>query len=445
MKTLSRHRGWLIAITVLAVGAVLMITVPDHADAGDQDQAVTSWVQRHSTPLTTVDADASLQDLAPLRRSIGDATVVGLGESVHGAAEVETMKHRVLRVLVERMGFRSVAWEEDWTIGVQIDRYIRTGAGDLDEIMGQMSGQWQSRETMDVLRWLRDYNRGRSDKVRFFGVEYIFTRSLAYDRVDDYVAEVAPQQLARLRRDLDAIRPTKPNIFEHIEWFASVDDKDSFVDRARRVRGLVEGISHRQGDRQHAAVLHAARQIESFYEHFSMPESKAHTYRDAHAAQNLRWWQRLTDDKVAYWAASPHTANAPRLRIATPPQEDLRFASVGSYLRRWIGRRYLSIGFTFDHGNVNVGPDATKAMPPPTAGWFERPFGAVPVEQFALDLRTSAPDAVHQWLHADIVTRGLPDGVPTSYMDGGTLAEWFDVSVHRQVVTPTTSYPVQTQ
>ena len=169
-----------------------MITVPDHADADDQDQAVTSWVQRHATPLTTVDPDASLQDLAPLRRSIGDATVIGLGESVHGAAEEETMKHRVLRVLVEQMGVRSVAWEEDWTVGVQVDRYIRTGAGDLDELMSQMSGQWQSRETADVLRWLRDYNRGRSDKVRFFGVEYIFTRPLAYDVVDDYVAKVAP-------------------------------------------------------------------------------------------------------------------------------------------------------------------------------------------------------------------------------------------------------------
>ena len=132
---------------------------------------------------------------------------------------------------------------------------------------------------------------------------------------------------------------------------------------------------------------------------------------------------------------------ASRLRRRTTS----RFASVGSYLRRWIGRRYLSIGFTFDHGDVNVGPDATEAMPPPTAGWFERPLGAVPFEQFALDLRAGAPDAVQQWLRADIVTRGLPDHVPTSYMDGGTLAQWFDVIVHRQVVTPTTSYPTPTK
>jgi hypothetical protein len=40
-----------------------------------------------------------------------------------------------MRLLVERMGFRSVAWEEDWTTGLQIDQYIRTGKGDLDALV----------------------------------------------------------------------------------------------------------------------------------------------------------------------------------------------------------------------------------------------------------------------------------------------------------------------
>ena len=38
-----------------------------------------------------------------------------------------------------------------------------------------MSPQWQTREVADVLRWLREFNAGRADKVRFFGVEYYLT------------------------------------------------------------------------------------------------------------------------------------------------------------------------------------------------------------------------------------------------------------------------------
>jgi erythromycin esterase-like protein len=99
------------------------------------------------------------------RRSIGDAEIVGLGQSTHGAAEELTLKHRALRLLVERLGFRSVAWEEDWTTGLRINEYIQTGKGDLDTLMGQMSPQWQSRQVADVLAWLRDYNADHADKT----------------------------------------------------------------------------------------------------------------------------------------------------------------------------------------------------------------------------------------------------------------------------------------
>lgn len=103
------------------------------------------------------------------------------------------MKHRVLRFLVEDRGLRSVAWEEDWTTGVEIDSYIRTGVGDVDAIVREMSPQWQWREVAEVLRWMRDFNARRADKVRFVGVEhYYFTRRPAYDAVTAYVARVAP-------------------------------------------------------------------------------------------------------------------------------------------------------------------------------------------------------------------------------------------------------------
>jgi len=35
-----------------------------------------------------------------------------------------------------------------------------------------------------------------------------------------------------------------------------------------------------------------------------------------------------------------------------------------------------------------------------------------------------------------ITTRGLADSGPGGFMTGGTLAQWFDVIVHRQEVHP---------
>lgn len=96
----------------------------------------------------------------------------------------------------------------------------------------------------------------------------------------------------------------------------------------------------------------------------------------------------------------------------------------------------MSIGFTFDHGTVSLGPVGTATLPPPAPDWFERPFGEVGLDQFALDLHTPAPAPVRRWRQAPIRTRGLPDAGPDSYMAGGSLAQWFDVIVHRQELTP---------
>ena len=299
-----------------------------------------------------------------------------------------------------------------------------------------MSPQWQSHEVADVLRWLRQYNVRHVDDVRFFGVEYYFTRRAAYDAVEDYVAQVAPDRLAELRRHLNVIRPFTTDKFAYVDWYWNRPNKRPYIRHAHAVLDLLRDLRPGRSERAHQVALHHARQIVSFYEHYDLSVADSNVYREPHAARNLRWWQRFSDHKVAYWAASPHTANAPDLQIVQPEGEDMRFASAGSYLRRWYGDQYLSIGFTFDHGTVSLGPGATADLPPPRPAWFEQPLGDVRFAQFALDLRGHAPRPVRKWLRHPIETRGLADSGPGGYMTGGSLAQWFDLIVHRQTVSP---------
>jgi erythromycin esterase len=427
---------WQTAVAV-ALGLIVAGVPNVNARATNPSAAtVASWVAHHATPLATTDPRAALDDLAPLGRSVGEAEITGLGESARGAAEELELKLRVLRFLVEERGFRSVAWEEDWATGQRIDQYISGGAGDADALVGQMLAQWHSPKVADVLRWIRAYNTGRSDKVRFVGVEYYLTGQPAYDAVAASVGARAPGQLAELRALLDPLRPATADVFAHIQWYMNQPDKRPYIQAAREVVQLLQGLPHRPGDPAHLLIVQQARQIAYFYEHFSLSAADALVFRDARAAGDLRWWRGFSGDKIVYWAASPHTANAPDLRIADPPAPDMRFPSAGSYLRRWYGRQYLSIGFTFDHGELRLGPGQTVAAPPPRPRWFERPLGSAGFDQFVIDLRQRAPAPVRRWLDAPIVTRGLPDGGPGAHMAGGTLAQWFDLIVHRQTVTP---------
>ena len=52
------------------------------------------WIRASAIPLATVEAGNGFSDLEPLRRIIGDARIVSLGEATHGTREFFQLKHR---------------------------------------------------------------------------------------------------------------------------------------------------------------------------------------------------------------------------------------------------------------------------------------------------------------------------------------------------------------
>lgn len=424
LTDLKVSRRTLLAGSALGVASVAGLGTRSYA----LDDSVDRWIARNAEPLG---------DLSQLRWSMSGAQIVGLGEAVHGTAELTRLKLRVVRYLVEHLGFRAIAFEDDWSLGTQLNEYVLTGRGDLKALIGQLSREARSQENAELFEYLREYNATHRDKVRFAGAEYFSTRKLSYDAVDEYVARRTPGRLAELRRSLDPIRPNTDDMGAYLQWYWQVDDKAPYIAKARAVHALVDSLPHRPNDRDHAITLHHARQIRSFYEAFSLPEAEIPTYRDARAAENVRWWQSFTRSKVIYWAASAHVANAPDLRITAPPGPDTVFPSVGSYLHNWYGARYRPVSFTFDHGTA-LGP---VTLPPAAPDWFEHRLATAGPDQFTLDLRSRPQStAVRTWLQAPTKTRGIPEAGPSSVMIGNSLAEWFDVLIHTREVTPSHSY-----
>ncbi|GGJ89711.1 hypothetical protein GCM10011583_21340 [Streptomyces camponoticapitis] len=131
-------------------------------------ETVARWIGRHAHPLTTLDPQAPLADLLPLAGLVRDAAVVALGASTRQAHELSTVAHRALRFLVERHGFRSVALEGDDAVRLGLGEYVGTGAGDPEELLADARSFWRTEEILDVVRWMRAYNRThQDDPVRF--------------------------------------------------------------------------------------------------------------------------------------------------------------------------------------------------------------------------------------------------------------------------------------
>ncbi|WP_116953590.1 erythromycin esterase family protein [Jiangella endophytica] len=424
---------------VAGTAALAMVATPAMVAAPAQatpppapGSPVTRWAERHAVAVPG-DPAAPGRDLTTVARAAAGAQVIGLGEPGHLIGEVTELQARYLRHLVTYGGVRAVAFEMDWTAALPLNDYVLGARDDLDAVLGTLEDIWQTTEMRDVFRWLRHYNDTHADDVEVAGSEYFATGPAAYDAVAAYVAANAPERMAELEAQYEWVEPETDDIGAHLGAYMGVRDKAPYVAAAYEVERIVASIEPGAG---HEVVAHHARQIRFWYEAFSLPWGDIPTYRDARAAENVRWWQRHTDARTVYWAASAHVADAPRLTLTEPGEEDMTYASAGSYLEDWYGRRYVPIGFTFDQGTYRTGDGATIELPPALDGWFEQPLGDVAAARFVLRIDRAGPPAVRDWLDAPLVTRGRPDYGDRSIAYGGTLGEWFDVVVHTQAVTP---------
>lgn len=151
------------------------------------------WVGANAQPLATFDPRAPLDDLRPLAASVRDARVVALAHSVRHSRELSAVSHRVLRLLVEEYGFRSLALEGDDPVRRGLAAYVRDGAGEPRAMLAECRSFWQTREILEVVEWMRSYNeRHPRDPVRFAeppGPEPEFTGPDSLPRIERYLAE----------------------------------------------------------------------------------------------------------------------------------------------------------------------------------------------------------------------------------------------------------------
>src|SRR5690349_21451383 len=93
-----------------APSADAAVAIDAGADAGEADAQVDAGTgARAVSMLAGTDFELPDDDLAPLDGIVGDADVVGIGESVHTTGGEVRMRARLIRYLVEVLGFRAIA------------------------------------------------------------------------------------------------------------------------------------------------------------------------------------------------------------------------------------------------------------------------------------------------------------------------------------------------
>ncbi len=191
MRGLPPTLALLLALLVPACGK----DSPSQPNASSAVPAeVATWLRQNATEFRTSIAVGSDDDLAVLTSLVGNARVVALGEATHGTSDFFEMKHRILRYLVEHMGFTAFAIEATFPEAEAVDEYVRTGKGDPAVLLSRLYfWTWNTQEVLDMIQWLRAYNQTAPapKQVRFFGFDMQYPGA-AMDSLRAYVGRVDP-------------------------------------------------------------------------------------------------------------------------------------------------------------------------------------------------------------------------------------------------------------
>ncbi|MFI1991930.1 erythromycin esterase family protein [Actinoplanes sp. NPDC020271] len=346
-------------------------------------------------PLTTLD------DLEPLRAIIGDARVVGIGESAHNVREYQQVRHLLVRFLTERMGFSAVALESGFSEGLLVDRWVRgLEDGDVADIAarGLTYGFGATAETRRLLTWLREHRH-----ARFAGLDLpadLGSLLPAVDGVARYLADTDPGALMildQIRRyatswagpytiaALTAYRETPPA------------DRDAQTILLSELAARVDAMRPLYPAAGYATARHELR-LAVLLDQMLRAQAAAMTGSAVHAAVNVRdtamaeTVRHLLDDgnRVVISAANTHLQRIP-IRLGGT----FEVAVLGSHLVADLGDDYMSIAVTCAGGRT-----PTRRPAPGTDRG---------VEVLTVDLAEPAPGSVEALLKPDAPEPRLTD------------------------------------
>jgi len=126
----------------------------------DSEAMAATWVQAHGLQFTLGDSMPNAADRAQIVSLAGDARIVGFSELNEGTREFPLIVRRSLFALADGAGFRGIAIQAPMPEALEVDRYVRTGQGDIRRLLRQIdsspSGSGSKFEVVQIVRrgWL---------------------------------------------------------------------------------------------------------------------------------------------------------------------------------------------------------------------------------------------------------------------------------------------------
>jgi erythromycin esterase-like protein len=334
-----------------------------------------------------------------IKRLIGNAEIVLLGEPTHGEGDVFLLKTEMVRFLHEAMGFNVLAFESGFIDlnmanaalqqGHSMDSVLRnsvfpiwTGSAQFQPLMEylaknsssfqlagfdpQLTGTYSADLFTDTLRaFIRHYDKAMADKFNWDSFDEVLSyMSDNFDFPPEQAVGSFEQDCKKLLALLSGIRETDA---------AKAQQRDFLTQALRSTLALAHSYTNRP-----------ARNAETYVASDSNP-------RDRQMADNILYLQRrFKGSKIICWAANTHIAN----RADLLHNEELKaYYPIGRLLKPVLKDKLCIIGATACTGSYGSWTEAARPVPTPATHSIEALLLQQHTAAGIIDLKTVTGDS----------------------------------------------------
>ncbi len=312
-----------------------------------------NWIKKASSPLLAVDAlpNHSFEDLAPLKKMIGNARIIALGEATHGTSEFFRLKHRVLAFAVKELGVRIFGIEGNMLTVENINQYVLSGQGTAKGSMRGIFMVWYNTEVLNMIEWVRDYNQQHPENlVQFVGYDMqdLYT---PLDSLFSFLEKKSPSLLKSTSVLLTDLKKNGSNQFTvsesvKLEWYKNASKAFESI-QSQEKQWLKEVKTKVDSSKVYWGIQYA-NLVKQFAE--NAHKGFLSFYRDEAMAENISWFlsHEKPDTRMLIWAHDYHISRGDH------PDNDLNIywgRSMGRHLSQKYGDDYKAYAISTYEGD----------------------------------------------------------------------------------------------
>lgn len=334
---------------ILPFTAIVLVFYSCSSSEESSRPELVSLIKKHVVEIATVEPCSGTEDLQFIKQVLKDKRIVAVGEAAHGASEFFKMKHRLFEFLVTEMGFTIFAIEANFSEALKVNDFVLYGkGGPLQAVKGLYFWTWDTREVLDLILWMRQYNLDQThkQKIKFYGFDMQASRQGAL-AVLQYLKKVDEAFYKKARLILSPYLAHRSIAYDKNITAKEIEDASKIYSVKEHIRVYKkEYIEHTSANEYALAVQH----LETVIQCFELGKSISWLQwkkREIPMADNVEWIlnHEGSKSKMMIWAHNAHVSSDNVYYFT---------GAMGKHLKKRFANTYYAIGWEFNNGSIRA-------------------------------------------------------------------------------------------